>query len=81
MQQPTPTTTGGIRVGAWRHGVVRGLARGFAAMGLAAAAALAAAQAPRLTTEDALRGSTVPAAIETFWTTRGEPNRRRGGDC
>lgn len=36
------------------------------------------APAPRLTTEDELRGPTVPAAIEAFWAQRGEPRPLRG---
>lgn len=63
-----------------RHAV---RAMGWVAVTVAwlAAAGAASAQAPRLTTEDELRGSTVPAAIDAFWAQRGEarPLTGQGG--
>ena len=84
--QPTSTPAGHAgrtHQAGWRPHLVRGLTRSLATVALAATAVLGAAHAvaqamPRLTTEDELRGPTVPAAIDGFWTSRGEARPLRG---
>ena len=58
------------RANRWRNALVATL--------VTLTAGMAAAQAPLLTTEAELQGSTVPAAIEAFWQQRGQPGQITG---